>query len=64
MVSSLDELRMIKLVNTVQTYNIQPNDGIKVFELTRDKPVNDGSKRNSGIVVEIECLLILRAIIK
>ncbi len=55
---------MIKLVNTVQTYNIQPNDGIKVFELTRDKPVNDGSKRNSGIVVEIECLLILRAIIK
>ncbi len=55
---------MIKLVNTVQTYNIQSNDGIKVFELTRDKPVNDGSKRNSGIVVEIDALLILRAIIK
>ncbi|MBT1315952.1 putative immunoglobulin-blocking virulence protein [Mycoplasmopsis bovis] len=35
-------------------YGIQPSDGIKVFELTRDKPVNDGSKRNSGIVVEID----------
>nr|WP_318033793.1 putative immunoglobulin-blocking virulence protein [Mycoplasmopsis bovis] len=29
-------------------------DGIKVFELTRQNPVNDGSKRNSGIVVEID----------
>ncbi|CAL58984.1 Conserved hypothetical protein, predicted transmembrane protein [Mycoplasmopsis agalactiae PG2] len=35
-------------------YNIQPSDGIKVFELTRNNPVNDGSKRNSGIVVEID----------
>nr|WP_318030169.1 hypothetical protein [Mycoplasmopsis bovis] len=41
-------------MNISSTYNIQPNDGIKVFELTRDKPVNDGSKRNSGIVVEID----------
>nr|WP_318027756.1 hypothetical protein [Mycoplasmopsis bovis] len=49
-------------IKALMAFNL--SDGIKVFELTRDKPVNDGSKRNSGIVVEIECLLILQAIIK
>ncbi len=40
--------------NEYSSYGISTGDGIKVFELTRQNPVNDGSKRNSGIVVEID----------